>query len=79
MVSWSAVVYGDNYLYRMNLHNYGVKLSPKEDGSTQTYHFTFVFLDEAEEIVIRRDEFADWTDYAKPPTRMPLPQERSRS
>ena len=62
MVPWSAITFGDNYFYRLNLHDYGAKLSLKEDGSTQTYHFIFIILDQEGEIVIWRDELVDWTD-----------------
>ena len=62
MVPWSAITFGDNYFYRLNLHDYGAKLSLKEDGSTQTYHFIFIILDQEGEIVTWRDELVDWTD-----------------
>lgn len=62
MVPWGAITFGDNYLYRLNLHDYGAKLSLKEDGSTQTYHFIFIILDQEGEIVTWRDELVDWTD-----------------
>ena len=62
MVPWGAITFRDNYLYRLNLHDYGAKLSLKEDGSTQTYHFIFIILDQEGEIVIWRDELVDWTD-----------------
>lgn len=62
MVPWGAITFEDNYLYRLNLHDYGAKLSLKEDGSTQTYHFIFIILDQEGEIVIWQEELVDWTD-----------------
>lgn len=63
MTPWSAILFGDNYLYRLNIHDYGeVDMHLKEDGSTNTYHVIMVIEDQEGEIVIWRDEFVDWTD-----------------
>ena len=63
MTPWNAILFGDNYLYRLNIHDYGeVDMHLKEDGSTNTYHVIMVIEDQEGEIVIWRDEFVDWTD-----------------
>ncbi|MBP3321412.1 MAG: hypothetical protein J6M12_03575 [Clostridia bacterium] len=63
MTPWNAILFGDNYLYRLNIHDYGqVDMHLKEDGSANTYHVIMVIVDKQDEVVIWRDEFVDWTD-----------------
>lgn len=63
MTPWSAILFGDNYLYRLNIHDYGeVDMHLKEDGSTNTYHVVMVIEDGQGQQVIWRDELVDWSD-----------------
>ena len=63
MTPWNAILFGDYYLYRLNIHDYGeVDMHLKEDGSTNTYHVVMVIEDGQGQHVIWRDELVDWTD-----------------
>ena len=62
-VPWGAIVFGTNFLYRLNIHDYGeVDMHLKEDGSTNTYHVVMVIEDSQGQHVIWRDELVDWSD-----------------
>ncbi|MBQ7848013.1 MAG: hypothetical protein IJ344_06965 [Clostridia bacterium] len=59
---WSAIAYGDYYLYRFDVYSAGFRPQLKEDGCTNSYHMIFLIFNQEEELVIWRDEFVDWTD-----------------
>ncbi|MBQ7847783.1 MAG: hypothetical protein IJ344_05795 [Clostridia bacterium] len=59
---WSAITYGYNFFYRLDLYSAGMTdLKLKEDGSANTYHMIFIIFNEEGEQVIWRDEMVKWT------------------